>query len=144
MSQQYYKPAIQEVEDEYDAGTHADRPTRNMLSKDEFNRMVENVLTLASNANLFKTIIRDSEFARIGELFRLFGKGEWSLRPRTFTILRMLGCMEAMDTFVSEQRTDVYLPYTESNLPKDVRGSELRAKFIQLQSLVLSSKAFQI
>lgn len=110
------------------------------MSKEEFDRALDNILPRPSSCNVLKTFIRDNEFVRIGEILRLFGKGEWSLRPRTFSILRMLGCIEAMDGFVSENRTDIYLPYTENNLPKAIKGTELRAQFIQLQEIVLSQQ----
>ena len=85
-----------------------------------------------------RAIIRDQAFRRISELLQRFGQSEWSLRPRTFCILRMIGCVKAMSTFVSEKRTDFFLPYNERNLPNVIKGQELRSKFLKLQKLVTS------
>src|ERR1700733_457029 len=100
MSRKYQKPSVEDDDE---------RTKRHFLSKEEFDRALDNILPRPNSCNVLKTFIRDNEFVRIGEILRLFGKGEWSLRPRTFSILRMLGCIEAMDGFVSENRTDIYL-----------------------------------
>lgn len=85
-----------------------------------------------------QAIIRDQAFRYISELLQRFGQPEWSLRPRTFCILRMLGCVKAMSTFVAEKRTDFFLPYNHRNLPNAIQGQELRSKFLRLQKVVTS------
>ncbi|OCK80990.1 kinase-like protein, partial [Lepidopterella palustris CBS 459.81] len=85
-----------------------------------------------------KAIIRDNVFPHISELLKRFGQVEWSLRPRTFCILRMLGCVDAMNAFIAEKRTDFFLPYNEKNLPHAIKGADMRAKFLRFQKLVLS------
>lgn len=84
--------------------------------------------------------LRDGMFPYIGELLRQFGQGEWALRPRTFCILRSLGCPELMDAFVALKRTDAFLPYNDRNLPDAIQGADTRARFLQLQELVLSGQ----
>src|SRR5579871_5461885 len=64
-----------------------------------------------------QAIIRDQAFRYVSELLQRFGQPEWSLRPRTFCILRMLGCVQEMSAFVAGKRTDFFLPYNERNLP---------------------------
>ena len=86
-----------------------------------------------------QAIIRDQAFRYVSELLQRFGQFEWSLRPRTFCILRMLGCVKDMSTFVAEKRTDFFLPYNERNLPDAIKGYELRSKFLQLQKVVTST-----
>ncbi|KAK1753995.1 hypothetical protein QBC47DRAFT_423793 [Echria macrotheca] len=78
----------------------------------------------------------DSVFPLVAELLAQHGKGEWSLRPRTFAVLKILGCPELLDDFVKEGRYDSALPYTDGNLPSAVKGSTLRNKFLKLQALV--------
>src|SRR5215469_3399780 len=87
-----------------------------------------------------QAIIRDQAFRYISELLQKFGQFEWSLRPRTFCILRMLGCVKAMSAFVAEKRTDFFLPYNERNLPNAIKGQELRSKFLKLQKLVTAPR----
>ena len=84
-------------------------------------------------------VIRDDVFPHISELLRQFGRGEWALRPRTFCILRVLGCTEVLDSFIAMKRTDAFLPYDDRNLPDAIKG-DIRAKFLKLQSLVLSNQ----
>jgi serine/threonine protein kinase len=85
-------------------------------------------------------IIRDNDFTLVSELLEKFGKTEWSLRPRTFCILRMIGCVEAISDFVTEKRTDNFIPYNHATLPNVIKGQDLRSKFFKVQSLVLSPR----
>lgn len=137
MAKNYQPPT---VEDDPEDGLLT-TITKAFISKEDFERMISLILPLPGSCNISKTIFRDTQFIRIAELLQLFGKTEWSLRPRTFAILRMLGCTDAMDGFVSEHRSDLYLPYTEMNLPKAIKGASLRSKFIRLQTLVFSQQS---
>ncbi|KAJ8110231.1 hypothetical protein OPT61_g6867 [Boeremia exigua] len=83
-------------------------------------------------------VVRDGMFSRVGELLQLFGQVEWALRPRTFCILRVLGCQELMDSFVALKTTDASLPYSAKNLPNAIKG-EKRSRFLKLQKFVLSN-----
>ncbi len=69
-------------------------------------------------------VLRDSVFVQIRDLLVQYGKGEWSLRPRTFAILRMLGCLDALDEFIKQKRTDSFLPYSDGNLPEVIKGDD--------------------
>ncbi|TKW55818.1 putative 3-phosphoinositide-dependent protein kinase 2 [Colletotrichum tanaceti] len=82
-----------------------------------------------------KKFLRDSVFPEISRLLEESGKRQWSLSPRTFSILFVLNITEAMDYFVSQGRTDRFLPYSEANLPDCVPGG-LRSRFIKLQNMV--------
>ena len=85
--------------------------------------------------------LRDAEFVRVAEWCAIYGKREWSLRPRTFIILHMIGCREAVDDFVQQGYSDIALPYTAANLPKAVRGDKARRQFLYLQNFVLTAHA---
>ncbi|KAK4443511.1 hypothetical protein QBC34DRAFT_416886 [Podospora aff. communis PSN243] len=86
-----------------------------------------------------KKILRDAIFPRIQELLMQYGKAEWSLLPRTFAILQMLGCPEVLDQFVAQKRSDSFLPYNAGNLPNALNGA-LRSKFLKLQRMVLCNQ----
>ncbi|KAK8096024.1 kinase-like protein [Apiospora kogelbergensis] len=73
---------------------------------------------------------------KISQILVEFGKRDWSLRPRTFAVLWILGIPEALDVFVAQDRTDHYLPYNQGNLPDAIKGSSLRDQFLQLQDMV--------
>ena len=111
------------------------------ISKAEFDAQLDKLNIPRPDDELhMRPVLRDGIFPYIGELLRQLGQGEWALRPRTFCILRILGCPELMDSFVSAKRTDAFLPYNDRNLPDAIKGSNVRARFLQLQELVLSGQ----
>ncbi|KAF4976583.1 hypothetical protein FZEAL_6761 [Fusarium zealandicum] len=109
---------------------------KRILPEEVFRAGLAKWLPQPNDPLLDKRVIRDAVFAQISECLSDFGKYEWSLRPRTFALLWMLGIPEKMDAFVSEERTDHYLPYNDGNLPDVIKGSTLRFKFLGLQSIV--------
>jgi hypothetical protein len=85
--------------------------------------------------------LRDAEFVRVAEWCAMYGKEQWSLRPRTFIVLYMIGCPEAIDEFAEQGYSDLALPYTAANLPKAIRGEKARRQFLDLQNYVLTAHA---
>jgi hypothetical protein len=85
--------------------------------------------------------LRDAEFVRIADWCAMYGKEEWSLRPRTFIVLYMIGCPEAVEEFAQQGYSDLALPYTAANLPKAVKGEKARSRFLDLQNYVLTPYA---
>lgn len=65
------------------------------------------------------------------------GKQEWSKRPRTYTVLRLIDRVDAMDSFVLQGFLDMQFPYVESQLPQ-IFSAVSRAKFLHAQRLTLS------
>ncbi|KAM5341588.1 hypothetical protein ACJ41O_014619 [Fusarium nematophilum] len=123
------------------ANTHHPKLTRTptkkvkrFISEDLFRERLAKWLT--PNDAPDKKILLDSVFVDISDALKAYGKYEWSLRPRTFSLLWILGIPEKMDVFVAEGRADHYLPYNEGNLPDIIKGSTLRSKFLKLQSIV--------
>ncbi len=107
------------------------------IEEAELNRGLDMCLPRPQDPHAEMRVLRDSVFVQIRDLLVQYGKGEWSLRPRTFAILRMLGCLDALDEFIKQKRTDSFLPYSDGNLPEVIKGDDLRSKFIRLQRLVL-------
>jgi len=85
--------------------------------------------------------LRDAEFVQVAEWCAMYGKEEWSLRPRTFIILHFIGCHEAVEEFARQGYNDLALPYTAANLPKAVKGEKARRQFLDLQNYVLTAHA---
>jgi tRNA A-37 threonylcarbamoyl transferase component Bud32 len=83
-----------------------------------------------------KHVVRDAVIPEISQLLVDYGKPDWSLLPRTFSILWILGIPDKLDAFVAQGQTDLYLPYSEGNLPDAIKGSNLRQKFLKLQRIV--------
>jgi ankyrin repeat protein/serine/threonine protein kinase len=99
----------------------------------------QNASTAASSTGRRK--FDDAEIQRLSELLAAVGKQAWSLRPRTYAVLRMINRVDAMGAFVIEGLFDISLPYSDKTLPVDALGGSVavRAKFLELQSLVLSA-----
>ncbi|KAK4249135.1 hypothetical protein C7999DRAFT_30347 [Corynascus novoguineensis] len=85
--------------------------------------------------------VPDSIYPQIFRLLELGGKHAWSLRPRTYALLRLIGRLDAMTSFVSEGLFDVSLPYNEKTLPDSLNAPRTRHKFLDLQPLILSEQA---
>jgi len=105
-------------------------------SEEELDRSLKPHLPSPGEALVRQRPLEDSVFPLIAEYLTYHGKGEWSLRPRTFAVLKMLGHPELLQEFVTQRRYDSALPYTQGNLPDAVRGLDLRSRFLQLQKLV--------
>jgi hypothetical protein len=84
---------------------------------------------------------RDAEFDKIASFCKMYNRDAWGLRPRTFVVLHMIGCTDALDGFVAENLSDFALPYTEENLPRAVKGRKARAQFLDYQNYVLTAHA---
>ena len=110
------------------------------ISRVDFERAIERMVPapMTSDSPPTRGPFRDADVHRVAELLHLYGKEQWSLRPRTFAILRMIGCTEAIEGFIGERLSDISLPYTETNLPTAVRGPKARSRFVDFQSLVLT------
>lgn len=87
---------------------------------------------------------KDSVFLQITQLLERFGKRAWSLRPRTYAILRMINRVDTMNTFVAEGLYDISLPYSQKTLPDTLKDPTIRLKFLEVQSLVLTIQATDI
>ena len=84
--------------------------------------------------------LRDAQFRQLAQFCSRFGQPQWGLRPRTFAVLRMIGIPEVIKDFVEENLTDIYLPYSEGNLPNFVSG-QARLLFLDCQNYVLNGRA---
>ncbi|KAJ0114088.1 hypothetical protein J7T55_007922 [Diaporthe amygdali] len=107
------------------------------ISDSELNQGLNKWLPRPDDPCAARTVLRDSVFQPISELLVMYGKGEWSLRPRIFSVLKILGCPDLLDCFAQEGLMDSALPFTDSTLPVFLKGSEIRSKFLKLQQAVL-------
>lgn len=79
----------------------------------------------------------DSDFDMMSQLLNQVGKPQWSYRPRTYAVLRMIDRIDLFDTFILEGLKDIAFPYTDSRLPNSLSPAA-KAKFLQAQNLVLT------
>src|SRR5438552_15573328 len=79
----------------------------------------------------------DSDFDMMSQLLTQVGKPQWSHRPRTYAVLRMIDRIDLFDTFISDGLKDIAFPYTDSRLPNSLSPTA-KAKFLLTQNLVLT------
>lgn len=84
--------------------------------------------------------LRDADFRQLADFCSRAGYPQWGLRPRTYAVLRMIGYPDIIENFINERLTDIFLPYSEDNLPSFVTG-EARRRFIDCQNYVLNGRA---
>jgi Protein kinase domain len=128
------------VSDKFDQASHK---LEKFITSAEFDRGLGKIIPPSRTPDGMPSrgTFRDAEIDEISNLLQLYGKFDWSFRPRTFAILRMVHCMDALESSVSDNFSDVSLPYTEENLPNMVKGARVRALFLKVQDLVLTPSA---
>jgi hypothetical protein len=105
------------------------------LSISDFERAMA---ALFSAAEAKRSRFADSDFDKMGWLLAQVGKPpQWSYRPRTYAVLRMIDRIDLFDTFISDGLKDIAFPYTDSRLPHSLSPTT-KAKFLQAQNLVLT------
>ncbi|KAF4627646.1 hypothetical protein G7Y89_g10507 [Cudoniella acicularis] len=80
---------------------------------------------------------KDSDFVRISELLAQLGTPGWSERPRTYAILRVIGSIKSMKSFIDAEFLDISIPYDSGKMAK-VLAKSLANKFIEKQYLVMT------
>ncbi|KAI9730878.1 MAG: Ankyrin-2 [Cirrosporium novae-zelandiae] len=81
----------------------------------------------------------DNDIEKIRDLLTQMEKNSWSARPRTYSVLRMIGKeKELMGMFVEKGLFDIGLPYDAFSLPLFVRGPTYRHNFLKSQAFVLT------
>lgn len=105
------------------------------ISTDHFERSIS---ALVPPNCTFGTPLTDANFHEISFLLLQSGRPSWALRPRVYTILRMIDAVDLMQGFVVDGLLDNDLPFPEDNLPSLLRTSDVGERFVVAQSLVLS------
>jgi len=84
--------------------------------------------------------LSDADFDRIAAILLQANREEWSFRPRTYALLRMINATALLDDFVKKNCLDIALPYTRGNLPKSL-SPEQRDHFLKKQNSVMTKAA---
>ena len=77
-------------------------------------------------------------FERMSDLLKGSARITWAERPRMYIVLRMIGRVDAMNSFVEQNLRDIHFPYTQERLPRSLTNMSDRLKFVDAQSLVLT------
>jgi hypothetical protein len=83
------------------------------------------------------TQFTDIQCQHIARLLRESGKASWSLVPRVYIILRIIGQLQLLDTFIDQGINDIWLPLTVSSLPHEL-SLAYHQEFMATQLLVLT------
>lgn len=83
-----------------------------------------------------RTSYNDSEIYEISSLLKHW-KARWSRVPRTYIVLRTIGCLNLLDDFINLGFSDYWFPVTSRSLP-DILSPKLRSDFVNAQNLVLT------
>ncbi len=83
-----------------------------------------------------KALDRLLNLDKVSYLLETIQKPAWSLRPRIYLVLHIIGLVDLMDNFVDEGILDIHFPFTEARLPAALDDFTSRHKFIETQSVV--------
>ena len=112
-----------------------------VIEDDRFETSLDSFLPRPSKDGVpVRKRLREAQFRQLAEFCSRAGRPQWGLRPRTYAVLRMIGCPETIEKFINERLTDIFLPYSEDNLPSFVTG-EARTHFLDCQNFVLNGRA---
>jgi TolA-binding protein len=89
-----------------------------------------------ANGNQRQTAYTDSEIQQVSLLLSQVSL-QWSKVPRTYIILRIVGCLDLLDTFIDLGVSDHWFPFTERSLPPCLRPSK-RSQFVGAQNLIMT------
>ena len=120
------------------AGTTANLPNRVSLSQAQLELEMQKILPVKSGDE--DVNLSDADFDRISSILCQAKREEWSFRPRTYTILRMIDAIDLLDDFVQLNCWDIALPYTKENLPQSL-SIEQRDCFLKRQGSVFTKAA---
>ncbi len=110
-----------------------------VLSEEEVALALKRILPPEDKAGHVSDLT-DTSFDDIANLLRHAGRENWSLRPRTYALLKMVNLVELMDKFVEEEFFDIALPYAFNTLPKMLLPAQ-RHRILEKQELVLTKAA---
>ena len=110
------------------------------ISAAEFETAMES-LFLSKSGNSTPDGFNDVDFDKIGHFLKQVGKQSWSVRPRTYVVLRLINQVHLLDAFVVDGLKDIAFPYQASRLPAALKSPTVRTDFLQKQALVLTRAA---
>jgi len=82
-------------------------------------------------------LYKDHDFKVISELLKSSGRDTWSPVPRIYTVLRTIGQLQLIDSFLDQGITDIWFPFSTSSLPKVLSGT-IHTQFLDAQKAVLT------
>src|SRR5205809_7851213 len=83
-----------------------------------------------------REVFSESDFRSMSEILRRMGRDTWSRVPRIYTILRLIGQLQLLDSIIAQGISDIWLPFTIETLPEVIRSRSVGLKFLELQDRI--------
>ncbi|KAH7144587.1 Hsp70 protein-domain-containing protein [Dactylonectria estremocensis] len=111
----------------------------NLVSRDE-DQGIDSLFSpsRASSGLVFK----DADFERVTIFLRNTDRRAWSNVPRLYTVLRLIDQLDALESFLKREVTDMWFPFTATTFPPSFQQTA-RSQFLDIQSVVFS-KGFKL
>src|SRR2546430_15010376 len=116
--------------------------TQSPLSPSKTIRTIEERLADYFPADRQRDRYTDAELIHISSLLEYIDRPSWAKVPRIYTVLRVIGQLQLLDSFINQGYTDIYFPFSQQTLPPTISPS-LRGSFLHSQTLILS-KAYDL
>jgi hypothetical protein len=112
------------------------------LSSQDFEIRLSSLLSSAFDQHMgTKKPFSEDVIVCIADLLAAVGKHQWSERPRTYLVLRIINEVKAMDDIVLDGFKDIDFPYTELTVPRCIKDIGAQRNFLQTQRYVLSERS---
>jgi len=99
-------------------------------------------VTYEASDGQVRSTFSDADILQISSLLRHMNL-DWSRVPRIYIVLRIVGQLQLINTFIDHGITDFWFPFSEESLPVVIDLSE-RTKFVRAQSAVLTQTSADI
>ncbi|KAH7086896.1 kinase-like domain-containing protein, partial [Paraphoma chrysanthemicola] len=83
------------------------------------------------------TSYTDKDITDIARLLEETRRTSWGKIPRIYTVLRLIGQIPFIESFLDEGLNDMWLPFKMSQLPSTMSGTA-RNRFVECQNMVLT------
>jgi serine/threonine protein kinase len=88
--------------------------------------------------------LTESDIRDIAQVLIRTSNVSWSRIPRIYSVLRIIDQLHAIDSFLTEGITDVWLPFSQKSLPASFQTQSARLDFLDAQQLVFNTKALNL
>ena len=135
---QQSRKSLPSAEASQSKGSTSKLPSHAFLSHAQLELEMQKIMPLAGGNQDIR--LSEADFDRIAEILLQANREEWSYRPRTYALLKMIDAIGLMDDFVKNDCLDIALPYVRGNLPKSL-SPEQRDRFLEKQRSVMTDTA---
>lgn len=86
----------------------------------------------------------ERDIREISDILERAKKTSWSRIPRIYIILRLIGKLEAIESFINQDISDTGFPFTQNTLPGVLRDHSDRSQFLSIQKLICNTRALNL